>query len=284
MHVISNIQEMFFKISEKSQNIIASISVDGLFTYISPNVQALLGYTPEEVIGKLAASFNHPDCHKKFLEHRKMLFIHQDTVLFIGRVRHKNGEYRWYETTALYIRDESGEIIQTITVGRDITERKEAEETIAHLAYRDSLTDLPNRRMFNRHVSILLEESKHELHGLMLLDLDGFKYVNDTFGHDIGDLLLVEVANRLTRAVGDKGIVARWGGDEFTIFQSRIESRSDSTLLLEEIKNLIAEPIVIEGHTIFITASIGAAFSQEDGDTVEMLIKNADASMYRAKK
>lgn len=283
MREISDIQEMFLLISERSQNLFSSFSVDGVFTYISPNVQALLGYTQEEVIGKPAASFNHPDTNKKFLEHRNRLDIDQDTVLFTGRVRHKNGEYHWYETTAQYIRDESGEIIQTIAVGRDITERKEVEETITHLAYHDSLTNLPNRRMFEKHASLFLDEFRQELHVLMLLDLDGFKHVNDTFGHDIGDLLLIEVANRLTLAVGDKGFVARWGGDEFTVFQSRLGSKSALTLLLERMKDCISKPMIIEGHTIFITPSIGVAFSREDGDTIEALMKNADTAMYRAK-
>jgi diguanylate cyclase (GGDEF)-like protein/PAS domain S-box-containing protein len=283
MQEISDIQQMFSLISEKSLNIISSISADGVFTYISPNVKTLLGFTPEEVIGKSAAFFNHPDTNKKFQEHRDSLFIDQDTVRFTGRVRHKNGEYRWYETTAQYIRNESGDIVQTIGVGQDITERKEAEETIAYLAYHDSVTNLPNRRLFKRRLSLLLEESKNDSHGLMLIDLDGFKQVNDTFGHDIGDQLLTEAANRLKFAVGDKGFVARWGGDEFTVLQTNIKSRSDFTNLVERIKDVISEPFIIAGNTIFITASIGVAFSLEDGDTVEALINNADAEMYRAK-
>lgn len=280
---LSDIQEMFSLISEKSQNIISSISADGLFTYISPTVHALLGYTPEEVIGKPAAFFNDPATNKKFVEHRNSLFIDQNTVRFTGRVRHKNGNYRWYETTAEYVRDESGKIIQTIGVGRDITDRKEAEEKIEHLAYHDSLTDLPNRRFFKKRVTELLEESKNELHSLMLLDLDGFKYVNDTFGHDMGDILLIEVGNRLNNVVGDKGLVARWGGDEFTVLQSSLESKADVTSLITRIKQTISEPIIIAGHSHFITASIGVSFAPENGDTVQSLIKHADEAMYRAK-
>lgn len=283
MQEISDIQQMFTLISEKSLNIISSISADGVFTYISPNVEALLGYKTEEVIGKSAASFNHTDTNEKFLEHRNSMFIDQDTVRFTGRVRHKNGEYRWYETTAQYVRDQSGNIIQTIGIGQDITDRKEAEETIAYLAYHDSETDLPNRRLFKRRLSLHLEESKNEVHGLMLLDLDGFKHVNDTFGHDIGDQLLIEAAKRLKFALGDKGFVARWGGDEFTVLQSKIQNRSDFTSLVEEIKDIISEPFIIAGNTIFITASLGVAFFPEDGKTAETLIKNADMAMYRSK-
>ncbi|HWL23088.1 MAG TPA: diguanylate cyclase [Ureibacillus sp.] len=283
MKEISDIQQMFSLISEKSLNIISSISADGVFTYISPNVQALLGYTPEEVIGKPAAIFNHPDTNKKLPEHRNSLLIDQDTVRFTGRVRQKSGEYRWYETTAQYIRDQNGTIIQTIGVGQDITERKEAEDKISYLAYHDSETDLPNRRLFKERLSLLLKENTNRFVGLMLLDLDGFKHVNDTFGHNIGDQLLFEAAKRLKFAVGDKGFVARWGGDEFTVLQENIESRADITSLVEHITDVISKPFNIAGNTIFITASIGVAISREDGNTVEMLIKNADAAMYNVK-
>ncbi|GMA65146.1 PAS domain S-box protein [Alicyclobacillus fastidiosus] len=166
------IQEMFSFISEKSENIISSFSADGVFTYISPTVKALLGYTPEEVIGKPAVAFNHPDDNEALLKLRNSLTPNQDMDRFIGRVRHKNGKYRWYETTAQYVRDKYGKIIQTIGVGRDITDRKEAEETIAYLAYHDPLTDLPNRRLFMERVNHVLAESKQELHSLMLLDLE----------------------------------------------------------------------------------------------------------------
>lgn len=280
---LTDVQEMFALISEKSQNIISSISADGVFTYISPTVKELLGYNPEEVIGKPAASFNHPETIALLKKHRNSLFIDQNTVRFTGQVRHKNGEYRWYETTAQYIRDRSGEIVQTIGVGRDITDRKEAEEKVMHLAYHDSVTDLPNRLLFKREVSLSLEENSHEIHCLMLLDLDGFKFVNDTFGHDIGDELLIEVARRLTLAAGDKGIVARWGGDEFTIFLANIEKKAIMAPILRRIKEIISAPIIIAGHTITINVSIGVSFSKEDGNTVEALIKNADAGMYRDK-
>lgn len=277
-------QEMFSFLSEKSQNIISSISADGVFTYISPTVQALLGYTPAEVVGQSAASFNHPETNKKLREHRGSLFVDQNTVKFTGLVRHKNGGYRWYETTVEYIRDESGEIIQSIGVGWDITDRKEAEETILHLAFHDSLTDLPNRRLFIDKVNARLKGAAHELHALLLIDLDGFKAINDRFGHDRGDVVLIEVAHRLTTAIGDKESVARWGGDEFTIILTCMKSKTDLTILIERVKEAIAEPFRIAGHTHILSASIGFAYLREDGDSVEALIRHADAAMYKSKR
>ncbi|MFB5188729.1 sensor domain-containing protein [Alicyclobacillus fastidiosus] len=279
-----DIQEMFSFIAEKSQNIISAFSPNGVFTYISPTVKALLGYTPEEVIGKPAAAFNHPDDNEELRKFHNLRSSGQSLDRFTGRVRHKNGEYRWYETTAQYIRNESGQIIQTIGVGRDITDRKQAEETIAYLAYHDTLTDLPNRRLFMKRARFALEESQQGRHSLMLLDLDGFKYVNDTFGHDIGDQLLIEVAKRLTDVIGDNDIVARLGGDEFTILQTHIEQMDDWTRFIERIKDVIAEPISIEGHILRVNASIGVALYPSDGTEVETLMRNADVAMYRSKK
>ncbi|WP_456276638.1 diguanylate cyclase domain-containing protein [Bacillus sp. AK128] len=279
---LTDIRDIISLISEKSHDVISTISAEGLFTYITPNVKSVLGYTPEEVVGKPATFFNHPDTNKKLLEHRSELVMSQDTVRFISQVRHKNGEYRWYETTANYIRDDSGQIIQTIGLGRDITESKETEAKMTHLAYHDSVTNLPNRRQFISRVNLILEQNKCDSHGLMVIDLNGFKYVNDTFGHDIGDLLLIEVGRRLADAVGEKGLVARWGGDEFTAFRMSAEEEELASLV-ERIDDLIAQPIVILGNELSVTASIGVSISSP-GETLEDLIKKADTAMYQNKK
>lgn len=122
-----SVQEIMSYILEKSQHVISVFSTDGVFTYISPTVTALLGYRPEEVIGKHSAAFNHPDDIRRLLEFRGLSSIERDNVRFIGRVRHKDGDYRMYETTSEYIRNESGEVIRTISFGREIMERKQAE-------------------------------------------------------------------------------------------------------------------------------------------------------------
>lgn len=281
---LSGIQEMLVFITEKSQNIISSLSADGVFTYISPNVEALLGYSPSEVIGQPSAIFNHPETNAELLQYRTRLNDVQETERFTGRLRHKNGEYRWYETTVQYIRDATGQVLQTIGVGRDITDRKEAEEKIAYLAYHDILTGLPNRRLFTQHMNHAIAKPAGALHSLMLLDLDEFKYVNDTFGHEVGDLLLVEIAKRLSLVVGNAGFVARLGGDEFTILHESPQSRVDSDCLRKRIEAVIAEPVMIGDSRIHMHASIGIAWFPEDGDSVEALMKCADRSMYAAKQ
>ncbi|WP_168123017.1 diguanylate cyclase [Paenibacillus sp. HB172176] len=278
-----DVQEMFAFIAAHSQNIITCFTPDGKFMYISPSVKALLGYEPEEVIGKHTTDFNHPEDQKRLHEHRIALSKDQNTVRFTARVRHKNGEYRWYETTVEYIRDVDGKLLQSIGVGRDITIRKQAEETIAHLAYHDPLTDLPNRRLFIERAKTHLNDTHNGLSGLMLLDLDGFKAVNDSYGHETGDRLLKEAAGRLAAAAGDQGFAARWGGDEFTVLLTDIANKEALFFFTERIKQAVAEPMMIDGHCFKVTASMGLSFFPEDGYTVEALIKHADAEMYRAK-
>ncbi|PLT27592.1 hypothetical protein CUU66_23035 [Peribacillus deserti] len=188
-----NKQELFSFISEKSQNIISILSADGVFTYISPTVEALLGYSPHEVIGKPAASFNPPDTNREWQDYRNSLFIDKNTFRFIGRVRHKNGDYRWYETTTEIIRDPSGNIIQTINVGRDITDRKQAEEELASLVKElsspvipviDGILVIPLIGKFNRErMSDLIHTAlTHVSNGkadTLLLDVTGYTHADD---------------------------------------------------------------------------------------------------------
>lgn len=281
---LADVHALFAFIAEHSQNIISSFSPDGVFTYVSPNVHALLGYTPEEVIGQPASAFNTPETNEALGKSRESRHTPRTRERFTGRLRHKNGTIRWYETTLQFLRDPSGAIIQTIGVGRDITDRKEAEEKIEYMAYHDTLTDLPNRRLFRTRVSRILEKSGEQRHVLMLLDLDGFKQVNDTLGHDIGDALLIEVARRLTRNVGKSGIVARLGGDEFTVFYENVESRLPTSELIDQMKDVTSEPIVIDGNVLRLTASIGIAWVPEDGTSLETLMRSADVAMYSMKQ
>ncbi|MFD0051508.1 PAS domain S-box protein [Actinomycetes bacterium NPDC127524] len=188
-----NIQELFSFISEKSQNIISILSADGVFTYISPNVETLLGYSPEEVIGKPATSFNPPDTNRELQDYRDSRFIDKNTFRFTGQVRHKNGDNRWYETTTEIIRDPSGNIIQTIGVGRDITDRKQAEEELASLLKELSSPVIPvidgilvipliGKFTMERMLDLIQTALTHVSNGnadTLLLDVTGYTHADD---------------------------------------------------------------------------------------------------------
>jgi len=169
---------------------------------------------------------------------------------------------------------------------RDITERKRAERQIHFLAHHDSLTGLPNRRMFNERLERAIAEAKANGHcvAVMMIDLDHFKVINDSLGHDMGDALLRMAAGQLKEIVGDAGLVARIGGDEFMVMLSGPEAGRTAERLAERIVDQMRQPFNISGHDLFSTASIGISRYPDDGSEIGELVKKADTAMYRAKQ
>jgi diguanylate cyclase (GGDEF)-like protein/PAS domain S-box-containing protein len=168
----------------------------------------------------------------------------------------------------------------------DITEMKSNQRRIERMAFYDTLTDLANRRLFHDRLSHAISHSKRSktLGALLYLDLDQFKRVNDTLGHEMGDVLLQEVATRLSHCVRQGDTVGRPGGDEFTILLTDIKTPSDAGFVADKILQTLAKPISLSGHQIVITTSIGITIIPEDGTEVNALMKNADLAMYRAKE
>lgn len=199
------------------------------------------------------------------------------------RITRFDGETIDIEANSILIQNEGKSFIQTIA--RDITEKKRADNAIKQMAYYDVLTGLPNRNLFNDRVSHSLSlANTHQLHvGIMFIDLDRFKHINDTLGHPVGDLLLKELAYRLTESVRDTDTISRLGGDEFIVLLPNTTHEQAAIVALRMMAN-IAKPFIIQDQTIFVTASIGIALYPDDGDTPELLIKNADTAMYEAKE
>ncbi|TAN49761.1 MAG: EAL domain-containing protein, partial [Rhodospirillales bacterium] len=183
------------------------------------------------------------------------------------------------------IQDVEGGSIKFAGIFSDISERKKAEERIRNLAYFDVLTGLPNRRLFNDRLSMAINSAKrhHQHLAILFLDLDLFKRINDTLGHSVGDRVLEEMSNRLKICMRDADTVSRMGGDEFTILMSEVQEVEDAVRLARRIIESIREPFLIEDRELFITTSIGISVFPEDGDSPEVLVKNADIAMYRAK-
>jgi diguanylate cyclase (GGDEF)-like protein len=171
-----------------------------------------------------------------------------------------------------------------VATHEDITERRQAEARIAHMAHHDALTDLPNRAMLRKQLDAALLRARSGEHlAVLYLDLDHFKSTNDTLGHSIGDELLKAVAGRLRRCVGETGTIARLGGDEFAILQPAIEHPSDVEILARRIRDEITAPYVLDSHQVIADVSIGISVAPDDGADSDQLLKQADMAMYGAK-
>jgi diguanylate cyclase (GGDEF)-like protein/PAS domain S-box-containing protein len=169
---------------------------------------------------------------------------------------------------------------------RDITERKQAEEKIQQMAYHDILTGLPNRKLFSDRLGIALAQAQRNQikAGITMLDLDHFKGVNDTLGHDVGDLLLKAAAERLRAALRKGDTVARFGGDEFVLILPDLEVIEDAIQVVQKIVDSFRKPFLIDTHQLVVTTSIGIAIYPNDGTDEGILLKNADIAMYQAKQ
>lgn len=190
------------------------------------------------------------------------------------------------EDSAAPIRDRGGNVIGAVMVFRDVTEKKRSEKRLDYLAYHDNLTGLPNRSLFRERLkSAIAHAKRHNLKvALLFLDLDNFKIVNDTLGHNIGDELLLEVASRLEGCIRKTDTVARWGGDEFTVILEELSNTADADGVARKIIDRLSHAIKAGSHELFVSTSIGIAVYPYDGQDINTLLKNADTAMYQGKQ
>jgi diguanylate cyclase (GGDEF)-like protein/PAS domain S-box-containing protein len=202
------------------------------------------------------------------------------------RVLGASGEVRWMHSRGKAIRDTNGEILRVIGVSQDITERKRQEEEARFLAYHDTLTGLPNRRLLDDRLrqAVLLAQRRDRRVALMLVDLDRFKQVNDALGHRAGDEVLREAANRIAGCLRKADTLARHGGDEFVVVIPDLQQDGDCQVVAEKILQSLVPPFVVEGREFNIGASIGVSLCPADAGDGEAMLRNADAAMYRAKQ
>jgi diguanylate cyclase (GGDEF)-like protein/PAS domain S-box-containing protein len=258
---------------------------------VNPAFTAITGYTTDEVLGKnpsLLSSGKHP---REFYKEMWRQLLNKGT--WAGEIwdKRKSGEIypKWLTISA--VKNEKHEIFQYVAIFSDITARKRAEDEIIALAFYDALTQLPNRRLLlDRFRSALSKSARNHLYGAVLfLDMDRFKNINDTLGHDYGDLLLIEVARRIRTHVREMDTVARFGGDEFVVlFEEVSESAEDASqkiaLIAEKLRVALAVPYSLQGHEHHSSPSIGVSLYCGNEESVDVLLKHADMAMYQAKE
>lgn len=277
-------EERYRSLVENISEIVYSLDENAVITYISPNIESISGYSPSEVIGKIFTEFIYEkDLTSRTNKLQKIMSERNEVIDF--RFLTKFGESRWVRTTGRPIlKDISVMGVRGTLV--DITERKLVEEELLYMATHDQLTGLSNRALFNDRLAMELARANrnHKKLAVMLLDLDEFKEINDTFGHSFGDRLLKAVAKCLSGLLRESDTVARMGGDEFLLLLSEVVHVNDVVNIAQKIIDGIRKPILVDGQKLNITTSLGIAIYPEDGQDAETLIKNADIAMYNVKK
>jgi diguanylate cyclase (GGDEF)-like protein/PAS domain S-box-containing protein len=264
--------------------------------YVSPQVKQLLGITQEHWLEDPYAwrQHVHPDDIGRAWDEYVEAYNNLEVLNHEYRMVHEDGHVIWVSEQASVISNERGEpwLIQGVIF--DITERKKAEEEVSFLAYHDKLTGLPNRVLFEEMLDLALARARrHQLGvGVLYLDLDNFKLVNDSLGHHAGDQLLRELAERLRGCTRETDLVARQGGDEFLLLLSDLEGGAQGAVpelaiaesVAVRVREALLEPFDVSGTPFYTTGSIGISLYPRDGDDAETLMRNADAAMYQAKK
>ena len=252
----------------------------GKILYTNPAEAEMHGYRVDELLGKDSRIFGPPETWKPLFKPVLKSFRRETT-----NVR-KDGTMFPVQLMSDVVTSPEGDVFAFVTTCEDIADRKRNEEQIRKLAFYDGLTGLPNRALFNDRLGQELAKARRhkELLAVMFIDLDRFKVVNDTMGHDTGDLLIRAVSKRLKKIIREVDTACRLGGDEFVILFTDIKFADDISVIARKILLQLSEAFVLAGTEVFITASLGVSIFPDHGDGVEALLKNADAAMYYAKE
>jgi diguanylate cyclase (GGDEF)-like protein/PAS domain S-box-containing protein len=280
------ITRLMSKVFERAHEGVMITAPDTTIVSVNTAFSRMTGYSADEVIGKQPSMLRSGRQDSTFYSHMWHEIKHFGQ--WQGEIWNRNREGRdyleWLSIAA--VKDEQGAVSHYVGVFSDITAEKESEERLLYLAHYDQLTGLPNRILFNDRLqqAIAHAERNHLQVAVMFLDLDGFKAVNDTLGHNSGDELLRQVAQRLTDCVRATDTVSRFGGDEFTVVIVALEGGDDVTRVAHKIAREVARPYDIDGATASVTTSIGISFYPGDGKEPAQLIQRADNAMYHAKR
>ena len=280
-------QERFRSAFEHAPIGMALTSIDGRLFRVNRALVQILGRGESELLASSILDLSHPDDREMCRESMTRLLTGAIANCQIEqRYLHHDGHPVWVSVSASIVRDLNDRPLYFVSQIEDIAERRASGEALAHQAVHDPLTGLPNRAHFVERLGRELNDAaqRHERVAVLFLDLDRFKVVNDSLGHSAGDRLLVAVADRLSATMGPDDVVARFGGDEFTILCHNVTSEETAELVAERLADAVSRPVALMEGEVFVTTSIGIALSGGVADSPETLLRNADAAMYRAKE
>jgi diguanylate cyclase (GGDEF)-like protein/PAS domain S-box-containing protein len=275
----------FRALVQNSSDVVAVIDENAFFTYVSPSIFGMLGYKPDELVGTSALAMLPPDEATPVLRsHSQALADTFEQTSVEVRVRNRDGSWHTVDMTITDLRDEPA-VEGIVLNARDVTVRKALEHDLRKQALHDALTGLGNRNMFTDRVNHALKRrhDRDRVIAVLCIDLDDFKTVNDSLGHEMGDELLVLVAERLGSCLRESDTAARLGGDEFAILLDSAFNEREVSGVAERILGLLREPFTIGDRDLTVTASIGIAVSADRSSSSEVLLRNADMAMYLAK-
>ena len=275
----------FKALTESAMDIVTVLDVDGIIVYQSPSVAHLLGHEPGDMIGLSQFDIVHRDDVEPMRDmFRELIARGEMTLPLEFRVKNSTGAWRTLESVGkncLDIPEVRGIIVNT----RDVTDRKAIQQRIQHLAYHDALTELPNRSLMQDRISQAINRAERSAKrfAVMFIDIDNFKNINDSLGHDAGDELLRQVARRLIDSVRTHDTIARQGGDEFIVLLDQLEGHQGATRVAEKILDALRAAFMVGGADQHVSGSIGIALYPDDGHDAPTLLKNADTAMFHGK-
>ncbi|MCB1769188.1 MAG: diguanylate cyclase, partial [Candidatus Competibacteraceae bacterium] len=265
---------------------IALIGSDKRWWEVNDRLCEMLGYRRSRLLGMTWAEITHPDDQAaEEAQLGRVINRRIEGYSLDKRFIRQDGALLYASLSTRCVRQANGVVDHFVAVIQDITERRQAAEHIEHLAYYDALTGLPNRSLLSDRLqqALLRASREHNLAGMLLVDLDRFKLINDALGHKIGDRLLGEVAIRLQQCVRQCDTISRQGGDEFAVLLPTLTSSDDAIRIAQRMLDAMMQPFRLDGHELNVSCSIGISLYPRDGCTSESLLKNADIALYRAK-
>ena len=280
-------EERFRSAFEDAPIGVALVSLDHRHLRINRALCEMLGYSKEELLEKPHPEIIHPDDRDESSERlQRALEGGPESYTFERRYLHADGHVVWNLSSVSLVRDSQGEPSHLVCLHQDISERKELEERLEHQAFHDSLTDLPNRSLFLNRLGHALAQARREDGpvAVLLMDLNHFKMINDSFGHDAGNTVLVEVAKRMRASVRPGDTVGRIFGDEFAVLLEAPSGMDKARRIAERIQESVREPFEVEGQEVLVSPSIGIALGECAQDRPEEVLRRADLAMYAAKR